>query len=324
MNEGRTGLDANSILSSINTFDPNAGCTDTTFQPCSSRALANHKAVVDSFRSIYDINKASKPGQGVALGRYSEDVYFGGNPWYLTTFAAAEQLYDAVIQWLKSGSITITDLSLPFFKDIIPDITTGTYASSTSQFTSIIQKVNSYADSFLAVAQAYTPLSGALAEQFSRANGTPLSAVDLTWSYAAFVTVAERRNGVVPRYGWNEPSNNVPPKVCTAPPACTATVSFSVKAVTQPGENVLVVGSVPELGSWSPGSGVALGAGNYTPSNPVWEGSAKIVAGESRSIEYKYIRKSSTGVVSWESDPNRAFQAGVACGTTITLSDTWR
>ncbi|WP_412509946.1 glycoside hydrolase family 15 protein, partial [Roseovarius sp. SYSU LYC5161] len=51
--DGRKGLDANSILSSIHTFDPNSKCTDSTFQPCSSRALANHKAVVDSFRSIY-------------------------------------------------------------------------------------------------------------------------------------------------------------------------------------------------------------------------------------------------------------------------------
>lgn len=32
-NNGRTGKDANSILSSIQTFDPAAGCDATTFQP---------------------------------------------------------------------------------------------------------------------------------------------------------------------------------------------------------------------------------------------------------------------------------------------------
>ena len=57
VNDGRTGKDVNSIISSIHTFDPEADCTDATFQPCSARALANHKAVTDSFRTIYAVNK---------------------------------------------------------------------------------------------------------------------------------------------------------------------------------------------------------------------------------------------------------------------------
>jgi glucoamylase len=67
--KGRTGMNANSILSSINTFDPAANCTDATFQPCSFRALANHKAVTDSFRSGFDINSGIPKGQAVAVGR---------------------------------------------------------------------------------------------------------------------------------------------------------------------------------------------------------------------------------------------------------------
>lgn len=80
-NDGRSGLDANSILSSIQTFDPSATCDDSTFQPCSGRALLNHKAVVDSFRSIYNINSGKEAGKAVAVGRYAEDTYQGGNPW---------------------------------------------------------------------------------------------------------------------------------------------------------------------------------------------------------------------------------------------------
>lgn len=78
---GRNGRDANSILGSIHTFDPNAACDDTTFQPCSPRALANHKAVTDSFRSTYPINLGIPEGSPVTVGRYIEDVYMGGNPW---------------------------------------------------------------------------------------------------------------------------------------------------------------------------------------------------------------------------------------------------
>lgn len=80
-NNGRTGKDANSILGSIHTFDPVAACDDSTFQPCSHRALANHKVVTDSFRSIYAINSGIPEGAAVAVGRYPEDVYYNGNPW---------------------------------------------------------------------------------------------------------------------------------------------------------------------------------------------------------------------------------------------------
>ena len=80
---GRGGKDVNSILSSIQTFDPSAGCDDATFQPCSSKALANHKVVTDSFRPIYKINSGISEGKAVAIGRYPEDVYYDGNPWYV-------------------------------------------------------------------------------------------------------------------------------------------------------------------------------------------------------------------------------------------------
>lgn len=80
VNDGRSGRDVNSVLTSIHNFDPAADCNDRTFQPCSSRALANHKQVVDSFRSTFSINSGTSPGQAVAVGRYNEDVYYSGNP----------------------------------------------------------------------------------------------------------------------------------------------------------------------------------------------------------------------------------------------------
>lgn len=87
---GRSGKDLNSILTSTHMFDPEAGCDAVTFQPCSDKALANHKVVTDSFRSVYAINKGTPAGVGVAVGRYAEDVYMGGNPWYL----AHQRLYE--------------------------------------------------------------------------------------------------------------------------------------------------------------------------------------------------------------------------------------
>ena len=76
---GRSGIDANTVLTSIHTFDPAAGCDAVTFQPCSDKALANLKVYVDAFRSIYSINSGIAAGAAVATGRYPEDSYQGGN-----------------------------------------------------------------------------------------------------------------------------------------------------------------------------------------------------------------------------------------------------
>jgi glucoamylase len=81
VDNGRTGLDGNSILGPIAAFDIDALCDDPIFQPCNSKSLANFKALIDTFREVYAINAGVPQGQGVAVGRYAEDVYQGGNPW---------------------------------------------------------------------------------------------------------------------------------------------------------------------------------------------------------------------------------------------------
>ncbi|KAI9643405.1 glycoside hydrolase 15 protein [Ciborinia camelliae] len=240
---GRTGKDANSILSSIQTFDPTAACDATTFQPCSDRALANHKVVTDSFRSVYTLNSGIGPGVAVSIGRYSEDSYYGGNPWYLNTLAAAEQLYDALYTWDRQGFITVTSTSLAFFRDFSSSITTGTYTSSTTTYTALYNEIKTYADGYVNIIATYAQANGSLSEQFNKVGGEPLSAYDLTWSYAAFLTTAARRAGVVP-YSWGEPSASSVPGTCSATSAIgtysTATAT-SFPASQTPGGG----GSVP-------------------------------------------------------------------------------
>jgi glucoamylase len=321
LNTARTGKDVNSIISSIHTFDPSSECTDATFQPCSSRALANHKAVTDSFRSVYAINSGIPEGQAVAVGRYSEDVYYNGNPWYLATTAAAEQLYDAMQQWKSIGSISVDDTSLPFFKDLIPSIATGKYANDSDTYDSIMSAVSSYADGYFAIVQKYTPSNGGLSEQFNKANGSPVSAVDLTWSYAAFVTATDRRAGV-PGPSWGELSNNVSPTTCSGTPSCDSKITFNVRASTEFGQNVFIAGQLTQLGNWSPADAKALSADKYTDSDPLWYAEIDLPAGT--VFEYKYIKKTSDGTVVWESDPNNQRTTMGECGSTETVSDTWR
>ncbi|KAK6433137.1 glycoside hydrolase 15 protein [Oleoguttula sp. CCFEE 5521] len=358
---GRSGKDANSLLASIHLFDQAATCDSTIYQPCSDKALANHKVVTDSFRSIYTINHGIAQGVGIAVGRYPEDVYQGGNPWYLSTFVAAEQLYDAVYQWKRIGSLSITSTSLAFFEDVYPSAVMGTYASSTATFISIVNAVSAYADSYMSNAQTYTPQNGALAEQYLRSNGTPASAVDLTWSYAAFLAAYAARANDMPassgassvssRFlsrssGLAQTSQAHLPRTCTGGSAkdpcatatktiwtpsttqtCSATptlttMTFTEAKSTNPGDTVYITGAIAQLGNWDTGAAVAMSASQYTSSSPKWFTSVSLPAGG--PVSYKYFIKSNGGAIIWESDPDRVLTVPKNCAGTTTQNDSWR
>ena len=168
---GRSGLDCNSILTSIHTYDPSASCSNSTFQPCSAYALSNHFAYVNSFRILYPLNSGVNSSSAVAVGRYPEDVYFNGNPWFLCTSAAAEQLYDALHQWNTSSMISVDSLSQEFFTALVPGLAVGSYPSSSSEYASITNAVRTYADGFASIIQKHVMNNGSLSEQFSKYDG---------------------------------------------------------------------------------------------------------------------------------------------------------
>ncbi|KAK3318307.1 Six-hairpin glycosidase-like protein [Apodospora peruviana] len=315
-NTGRGGVDANTVLGAIGAFDINAPCDSLTLQPCHSRMLANFKVFVDTFRNpnLYPINSGISPRSGVALGRYPEDVYYSGNPWYLITLGAAEFLYDAAAQWSKQGAITVDITSLAFFQDLYPGVEANrTYkrCKKTGAFRQIVDAAIAYADSFVEVVQKYTPTDGSLAEQFLKiAPGTPLSAADLTWSYASFVSMAHRRGGEFPP-SWVFGESTTLPETCapgsvasTYAPAtaagapnvtigCTSTVLFVLNATTYYGENIYLAGNSTDLGGWDLGSAVPMQSSNYTAERPLWFEQIPLVAGT--TVNYKYAREEDCG-----------------------------
>jgi glucoamylase len=110
------------------------------------------------FGDLYPINRDRDPAHAPAMGRYAGDVYFSGGAYFFSTFGAAEFYYCAA----------------PSAQDPHRLIARG--------------------DGFLRTAQAFTPQSGDLAEQFDQRTGEPRSARDLAWSYAAFIScIAARR-----------------------------------------------------------------------------------------------------------------------------------
>lgn len=207
----------------------------------------------------------------------------------------------------------------------------------------------------MAIVQKYTPSSGALAEQFSKSNGTPLSAVDLTWSYAAFITAANRRNGVMPA-SWGEGSANSVPAVCSAgsatgpyttvtntdfstatgtptssstsssstcPTPSTIPVTFNVLKTTTFGDTIHICGSIAALGNWAPSSCPPLDASHYTASNHLWTITVSLTPGT--AFEYKYINVASSGGVTWEDGSNRMYSVpSGGCEKGVEEDDTWK
>ncbi|KAI9067762.1 carbohydrate-binding module family 20 protein [Trametes sanguinea] len=96
----------------------------------------------------------------------------------------------------------------------------------------------------------------------------------------------------------------------------SVTVNFAETATTTFGENIFVVGSIPQLGNWDPASAIALSAASY----PVWTVSVSIPA--DTTFQYKFIRKETDGSVVWESDPNREDTTPSSGSQTINTS--WR
>jgi glucoamylase len=131
--------------------------------------------------------------------------------------------------WKKQGSLEVTAVSQPFFRQFSANIATGTYASNSPTFTSLVSAISSYADGFVAIVAKNTPSNGGLAEQYSRSNGTPLSAVDLTWSYASALTAFQARTGKVSG-AWG--ANGLKSTCGGSGGGGTVAVTFNVQATT--------------------------------------------------------------------------------------------
>ena len=319
----------------MHSFDINATCNAAALQPCNSKVLATHKVWVDSFRNLYPVNKNASLGP-VLTGRYPEDSYYGGNPWYITTLAAAEVLYDAAAQFKKAGSLTVDNISLPFWRDLYPNVTQSTYTGNA--LTNLTSSLRAYADGFVSSVYDYTPMNGTLNEQVNKTTCEPLSAIALTWSYAAFVTAIERRDGKFPpSWGANSTAaNNVSstcqyssynattqytPAVAAGASAvntstCYSEVLFELIQETGSGENTYIVGNTSFFGNTlNDTTGViqVMRTNNATDKLRLWFTPAWLPAGI--PVAYKYVLLNNTnGDYSFKFENVTRYAYPPACG----------
>ena len=164
----------------------------------------------DTFENLYQINvKAKERGHGGPfIGRYQNDIYDGyqetyGHPWILTTNLFAEFYYSLVGELLREKGIEITFLTKQFYQQTCPELkltseTLITQEKDPKLFSSIISGLMSAGDDMLKCVKNHsetyedgTPLH--LSEQIDRSHGNPVSAADLTWSYATLLTAMQAR-----------------------------------------------------------------------------------------------------------------------------------
>jgi glucoamylase len=118
--------------------------------------------------------------------------------------------------------------------------------------------------------------------------------------------------------------------ITDASPACehakTVSLSFPVEVRTEYGDNIFIVGSIPELGNWDLSRAVPLNANEYTtqPNHMVWNGGdVEVAAGT--TFEWKAVQQNADGSWLWECGENWiATTDKFTCGKqTIGNDPTW-
>jgi glucoamylase len=121
------------------------------------RVQSTFERLTDLFDAEYPLNQGRDAGLGPAMGRYANDKYYSGGPYFFSTLGAAEFCYRLAAgqgskhPWAQRG------------------------------------------DAYLRTVRRYAPADGAFAEQFDRDSGSPSSARDLAWSHAAFLSCLHAR-----------------------------------------------------------------------------------------------------------------------------------
>jgi glucoamylase len=178
-------LDISVILGALH-----AGRKEGTHSVLDPKAQATLAALEELFDAEYPINRHRSSERGPAMGRYANDAYYGGNPWYLATLATAE-FYFRLAFALKSGAeMPETSENERFRRRLIA----ADGAQGNSDFAPAALERG---DTFMRTVQAHTPAGGDLSEQFDRSTGAQTSAKHLAWSYAAFITAAASRRRAV-------------------------------------------------------------------------------------------------------------------------------
>ena len=152
------------------------------------RVQATVVALEDLFRTAYPINRT---GPGLAYGRYQDDAYFGGNPWYLIT-AYYAQFYYRLAARLEAGEFLVVDRDNDEFlrrhlsPAVLARVKLGNHMNAPLR-ESVVESFVAVADAIMDRLAQVTPRDGQLYEQFDRTTGAPVSSRGIGWAHAEFL-----------------------------------------------------------------------------------------------------------------------------------------
>lgn len=152
---------------------------------------------VDLFCSQYSINGADTAAgvPGVLIGRYDGDHYAGGNPWHLLTASLAQVLYRGAAESLDvhRGLSNSSAVGEALWRSLLA-------VPQEADMSSLAEAMAGAGDGVMVRLKKH--LNGDnnnlhCNEQLDRNTGVPMSAKDLTWSYANVLTAIHARKKYV-------------------------------------------------------------------------------------------------------------------------------
>lgn len=132
---------------------------------------------------------------------------------------------------------------------------------------------------------------------------------------ATAIHIAARTDGHTPNPPTVTPTSSptVSPTTSPTSPPGQTTTTFIATVSTSYGQEVSVVGSIPQLGSWNPAHGLRLTTNSNT--YPAWQG-ASLTIPAGTAFEWKLVKINPNGAVQWESLANRTGTGGSAINVT--------
>lgn len=145
------------------------------FRMSDERVLSTMERLENRFLEIYRFNQRFQDPRFrgvVALGRYAEDRFHGGNPWVIATQAAGEFYYRLATTLLDEKQIVFTSVNHRFFTRLLGGEEKfkprKRILSGEPEFSKIIEAIVEKANGFAEVVHSVTKGDGFHAEQFGR------------------------------------------------------------------------------------------------------------------------------------------------------------
>jgi glucoamylase len=197
-NEGleynHNGLESLSVMATLHGYG-----VEGVWKPSHKYILATAQATIDMFRENYAFN--ANMGKAVAIGRYKEDQYYGGNPWVLATYTFGQFYYRVAQDFKVSGKIVIHPESLHFFKKLLQgypeetSIETGhIFYQGDPVFKKVLDTLFEVGDQFLGIPKDVAGKHAEHTEQMDRHDGSKKGVDYLAWNYREFAWALRARD----------------------------------------------------------------------------------------------------------------------------------